>query len=345
MYGKGTSVILTRRNAIGLFLITVAALFAVEAWAATLIPAVPDKAAAIAVAITADVALGVPLLYYVLLAHKNYMPTGGVVGLYFLALGTVRLILPASQQGHLDFVNLLAPVGELAALGWLGVKAGRILHHVQAMRRSEIYLADALREAVQRALGQSLVASLLATELALIYFAFAGWFQRFRTDQRATAFSYHRHNGYVALIATVIFLLLVEGTALHVIIRIWSPTAAWVMTALHIYTLFWIVGFYHAVRLQPIVLTPTHLYLRTGFLWRADIPLANIAAVDKPTAGGAQADSYLNASIAGDPRLVLHLHAPVVVAGLFGRSRSASTIGISVDDESRLLGELNRRLP
>jgi hypothetical protein len=335
---------LTRRNSLALFALLASALLAAEAWIAGFIRSAQDPAI-FAIAITADVALGIPLLYYLLLARKRYLPASGMIALYLLALAAVRFVLLPSQQTHLSTIEAFALLGEVAVLGVALAKARDIVRRVRAARAVELYFADALRQGVRQALGGSPVAALLATELSLIYFAGFGWFTRFRTDRPGSvAFPYHRRSGFATILFAMLFIVLVEGGALHLLLSVWNASVAWIVTALNLYALLWMLGFFHAVRLQPIVLDRTHLHLRTGFQWRAEIPLANIAEVRRVTSADKRAAGYLNVAAFGEPRLVLRLREPVTIAGLFGRARGASVIGITVDDEKELVAELNQRI-
>ncbi len=335
---------LTRRNSFALFIALALGLFATEAWIASVINWRQDPGA-IALAITADIAIGVPLLYYVLLAHKGYLPTSWVIGLYFIALAAVRFILPVPYQSYLNFVDVLAPVGEVVALGVLAVKARDIVRQVRVLQADELYFTDALRKGIQHAFGRTFIASLLSTELSLMFFAFVGWFTRFHIDKpNHLAFSYHRNMSYRLVFLTVGFIAILETPVLHLIIQIWSPQAAWIVTFLSIYTLWWILGYYQSTRLQPVVLGPTDLHIRTGFRYRATIPLSHIAEVRKAMFADKQSEDFLNVAVFGEPSLVICLKEPEAVVGFFGKSEQCKLIGITLDDENAFRAEFTARM-
>ncbi|MCC7352592.1 MAG: hypothetical protein IT330_02455 [Anaerolineae bacterium] len=336
--------ILTRRNSLILFVILSSALLATEAQVAGLMH-LAQKPEVLTVAIIADVAIGIPLLYYILLARKKYSPASGVVALYFLSLAAVRFILPLPQQAYLDFVEILAPLGELVALGLVVWRARDIIRRVRQAQANALYFADALRQGIQQSLGRSLFTRLLATEFSLIYFALFGWARRFRLAQpESIVFPYHRQSGYTIVFYAMLFIVIVEAAALHFLIQLWSAPVAWAVTALNLYALLWMLGYYQSARLQPMVLTPTHLHLRTGFQWRAEIPLAHIAEVRRATFSDRKAEGYLNVAVFGEPRLVLRLKEPALVMGFFGKTQAVSLLGITVDDEKAFVTELNKRL-
>lgn len=57
--------------------------------------------------------------------------------------------------------------------------------------------------------------------------------------------------------------MVIEVIGVHFLIaHFWSPTAAWIFTALDLYALLWIIADYQAVRLSPIVINDHKLLPR-----------------------------------------------------------------------------------
>lgn len=61
----------------------------------------------------------------------------------------------------------------------------------------------------------------------------------------------------------------------------------------------WIIGDFHAVRLHPLVLSPTTLYVRTGLRWRVELARTQIAAVGRATPRRLPRQQVLNAAVYG----------------------------------------------
>ena len=299
----------------------------------------------IALAITFDLALGIPALYYFLVLRKKQAPAVTLIPVLIASLLMASFVLPATQQTYLDWIKKLIPVLELIVLGFVFSKIRTIAHNFRAAKRSAIYVTDALAVSVKQALGNVPGLGMVLTEFSLLYFAFGGWFKKFASsDPSHIPFSYHCKSGYAAIASVLLLVLIAETAALHLLLQRWSTLAAWIFTGFSIYGALWLIGDYHALRLHPIVLSQEFLYLRTGLRWRAAIPLAEIAGIQKFNPRAKKADGYLCLAVFGDPRLVVHCKRPVVVQGLFGVKREARQFGLSVDDEKLFSAELSKRI-
>ncbi len=296
-------------------------------------------------AITFDIALGIPILYYFFAVRKKHAPPLAVILIFVLSLILAGLILPVEQHTYLDLIKTTIPFIELITLGYIAAKIRAIIKNFQAAKQRELYFRDALAESCKRVLGNLPALGLILTEFSLLYFALGGWFKKFENlNSSNTPFSYHRKSGYAAILGVIIMVLITETLALHLLLQQWSALAAWIFTGLSVYGLFWMLGDYQAMRLHPIILGQEFLFIRTGMRRRATLPLVDIAAIEKFNSREKRAKDYLGLSVFGDPRLVIHCKHPVVVLGLFGIKREVSRIGLAVDDEKRFVEALQQRL-
>jgi hypothetical protein len=205
---------------------------------------------------------------------------------------------------------------------------------VRALRRE----GEALRVALERALGEALgaprLAAALVLEVTLLAYGLGGWFVR----APSSGFSIHRRRAWPALAAMLAFLVAVETLALHVILVRFSPLAAWIATASSLYALLWLAGDAHAVRLSRLRVTADRLRIETGLRWRVDIPRHDIAAVRPIDAApaGQERDDVLRADLLW-PNLLVELARPARAHGLFGRVREVTRITLSVDDPEAFL--------
>ena len=167
---------------------------------------------------------------------------------------------------------------------------------------------------------RSLAARLLATELRVLSMVIIGW------RKPAPAFTVHRTNGWSLYAGVFGFLILVETAPVHIALAsLVSVTAAWIATALSIYSALWVIGDALALRHGGLVIRGDELAITIGTRWRTVVPVADVVALEP--AG----PSDLDLSILG-ANSVLRLRRPARVEGLFGRVRHASTIALSVDD-------------
>ena len=316
-----------------LFLAIAAALLAVELWIVNT-AGFAAQPAMVSLAVTLDIVIGAPLLFYLLVVRRKRLPLITLAPVFVLSLIIAGRILPPAQRTHLNGIELAVPFVELAVLAVVAFKLRQIIHHYRGLRPGFAYAPETLEASLRSTVPTfpPLVVSIFSTEVSLISFGFAGWLRRAPKTAGATLrFSYHRQGGYALILGFIAFLVLLETTVAHLLLARWSESAAWVLTALSIYTLIWLFGDYHASRLQPIVLGDTHLHLRTGMRWRVDTPWQQVAGLDKISQADKKAPDYLNLAPIGEPQLALRLSEPVAVHGLLGRVRFAHVIGLSVD--------------
>lgn len=299
----------------------------------------------LSLAITLDIVIGLPVLYYIFIVRQRRIPAITLVPVLVLAIVIASFILPAAQQSLLDFIKKFIPLFELVVLGFIVVKIRTIVKHYHQAKLTEIYFTDALAASLERTFGALPIVPILVTEFALLYYAWGGWFKQFKSwDSSHLTFSYHRKNGYGAILGALVLILLVETTALHILLQQWSTLAAWIFTGFSIYSLFWLIGDYHAQRLHPIVLSKTHLHLSAGLRWRASIPFSDISAIQNAKPRENKDADYMSLTIFGQPRLVIGLKQPVLVTGLFGIKKKAQRIGLAVDDERQFREALRKRI-
>lgn len=332
---------LTRRRSLIAFVTLSLLLLSVEMWIATRVEASP-RPGILAIAITIDIAVGVPLLFYLLIVRKKFLPLSSIVPVCILTLLAIRFILPISEQSFLRFIDFLIPTIELSVAVFLLIKLRHIIHDVRTAKRDCLYFTDALRTGIRKSVKSDFVAAIVASEVSMLYLAFAGWVARFRTSrQDVTKYTYHKKSNF--LFWPLVALIIVETVGVHLVISIWTQPGAWVFTGTSVYTLLWMVGHYHASRLQPVIVDDRYIYLRTGLIWRGQMPLDNILEIRKVMKADRHADGYVNVSLLGDPDVVIVLRRAEVLEGLFARKKETKLVGIALDDPGALLEDVRDR--
>jgi len=296
-------------------------------------------------AITIDLALGIPFLYYLCLVRTHRSPAITLAPVFLVSVGLANLLLPTAQHGYLDRIEYLLPLIELAVLLFVVFKACAVVHIYRLVRPHAVYVSDALEISLRRVVGTSPVIKLLVTELTLPAYVLIGWFKSYTpSDPQHVPFSYDRKTGYGTVVPLFIGLVSLETMLVHVLVQYWSPMIAWILTGLSVYSLVWIVGDYQACRFHPLVLTADQLHIRTGLRWRADVPLTAIKSVQRATRAEPKASDYVNVAVYGEPRYLLYLTKPIIMHGLLGIEKQVTKIGFSVDDGLRFEAELQRKL-
>ena len=295
---------------------------------------------AIAGALTLDLTLLVPLLYYLLLVRLRGWPVVTVLPVFVLSVLAAGWLIPDSRHRVLDLVSYAAALAELGLIAFIAYKALQLREAYRERAAAGLDVYESLRESATAILG-SLAGGALAYEATLGYYAVVGWTRSSTVGPRS--FTAYREVAYIPLMVTVMIALVVETVGVHFLLRLWSPVVAWVVTGISLYTLIWLIGDLHAVRLRPIEICDETLRLRLGLRWTASIPLTSIESVQDP--GGeapAGKQGYLKALLFGAPNRRMQLSEPVRAVGLYGLTRRVTTIDLHVDDPARFDATLDQ---
>lgn len=339
----GTTKLFGLGNPFVLFFVTAGMLLAIELLVVN-VSAFAAHGNLLSLAVTADITIGIPLVYFVLVVRRKHLPAITVAPVFVLCLVLAGRILPPENHVYLDKIELAVPLVELTVVVLVAFKARQILALFRQLRPTTPYAPEAFELALQRGLGAvpPIVGTLLTTELSLVIFAFTGWFRKARPPrQNVQAFFCHRQGSYPVVLGFLVFMVLLETTVVHLLLQRWSPTAAIVVTLATVYTLVWLFGDLHAMRLQPTLVSASHVHVRTGMRWRMDIPLALIDRIEKVASADKKADDFLSLAPIGEARLVMHLVEPVQAVGLLGRRKLVSRVGVALDDDKGFAAALS----
>lgn len=334
---------LSARHLALLFVAACAGVFAVAAQVVAVAPGT-GRQALLDAAVTTDLTVVVPALWYLLVARPRGWSATTVLPVFVAAVAVAGFILPSGRRQLLDAAGLLAAPAELVVL-WLVVRRVRRIAHASRAGAGAGDTLQAIREATRQVLGPSRLADALAYEFALLRYAFVSWRAAPETRPDAVAFTYHRRSGYPALVGALILVICAEGAGVHVMLRGLSPTLAWTLTALSAYSILWLVGDARAASLRPILLSSDELLLRLGLRWTVRVPREAVTAVGDAPLGSSQRNVDLCLALPGRPWFLVELAAPVEAVGLYGRRKLVRRIGVSSDDPARLreaLGALPR---
>jgi hypothetical protein len=171
----------------------------------------------------------------------------------------------------------------------------------------------------------------------VLYYGLLCWRRRPAWDDRR-CFSFHRNSGYGALILALMMVTAVEVVGTHLVVRRWSGTVAWLLSALGVYALVWMAGDYQAVCRRPMVAADDALRVRVGLRWSVSIPYTQIEQVQPrgKESVSRRTRGCLHAALLGDPQMVLILRGPVRARGPYGIEKEVRRVGLVVDEADRL---------
>jgi hypothetical protein len=214
---------------------------------------------------------------------------------------------------------------EWVTIGWLAIRMRWVIRAGRAARDAGPF--DAVAAGLRAGRIPARVATILATELVVVWLAVTGWFRRPRAGFAM------RSTGWISFAGVLGFVIAVETAGLHIILGMWKPWLAWVSTVSSAYTLLWVIADIQMVRLYPVAITRDALRVMLGIRWRVTIPLA---AIESVTECRAVPKGALDLALF-EPTVLVALRAPIEVVGLLGRRRSGDRIALTIDEPAKFL--------
>ena len=303
-------------------------------------PAFSLQPEALSFGITVDLLVTLPLVYF-LLIRKQRIPKLTVVSIFVVGMVIAGIILPTEQQWYLNLAKTwVLPLIELSVLSFVVIKVRQIMKCYRGQRGTTTDFYTAVKQATTATVPHPF-ASVLATEIALLYYGFFRWKKRTLAPHE---FSYHKNSGSIAILATVLLLVVVETLVVHLLLARWSSVAAWIFSGISGYTAMQIFGVMRSLSQRPIALESDTLIVRYGFLSEAAIPLDNIATVEQTTQPIASHQHTRVLSPLGDlepHNVLIRLHTAQLLHVMYGAKRTFTTLALHVDEAERLVEKLN----
>jgi hypothetical protein len=154
---------------------------------------------------------------------------------------------------------------------------------------------------------------------------------------RAVRFSRHRYE--LPLLTVFLCLALLELVAVHLLMSLWSVTAAWVLSALTVVGMMQIAALIHGLVRHATEIDDCHVYVRHGRAGRIAVPLDGIErAEDVAYAPEEKGPVVFRASLIASPNVALRLREPIMVG-----KRAVSMVTLRLDEPAAFLDELRRR--
>ncbi len=290
-------------------------------------------------ALAIDLVVVAPLLAYVLLvrAHRaKPIVLAPLLLVGFVLASTVIVPRPAGTLAVLEVVVLGVEIGVVVALL---VMARRALAGSVAPGGD---LFDRVRAGAESLVGRGRASGVFATEASII--AATLGFGRARSEDTEHVWTMHRSAGYLPLLVTMLAMLPIETLVVHLVVSLVSHTAAWVLTALSLYTGVWLVGDYRAWRNRRTELSGGELRLRVGVRAEARVPLSQIESVECGRYPLDRESSFVRAIVWGDANIRLRTQSPVRLTRMYGMSAETRELEFRVDEPERLRDEIMKRI-
>ncbi|MDG1039803.1 MAG: hypothetical protein P8H13_03775 [Polaribacter sp.] len=228
----------------------------------------------LSLAITLDLLLIVPFVYF-LLIRKTAIPKITIVTSFIVGMIISSIILPTEEQEVLSLIKTIAiPVIELTILYFVVTKSHKIIKNYKLENNQNIDFFDAMSLAVLQ-VAPAKVASVLTTEIAVVYYCFISWKKRALLENE---FTYHDKSTSVSVILGFILVILIETFTAHHLLSKWNVIVAWVFTFLSVYTCLQMIALLKSLSKRPIFIDEQNqqIILRYGIFSEAFIPFSEI---------------------------------------------------------------------
>lgn len=282
-------------------------------------------------AITADLLLIVPLVYF-LLIRKSKIPNTTVIPVMIIGLIIGSYFLPKESQTYLSIFKTWAlPVIEISILTFVIIKVRNAIRKHKELKGSKPDFFIALKSTCYEILPKKLVIP-FATEVAVFYYGFINWETR---EINNNEFTYHKKSGTPALFYAFILIIGVETIAIHFLLTRWSFIAAWILTALSIYTAIQVFGFARSLKQRPISINQDSLTLKYGILNEVEIPFSDIDKVE--LSGKLLVKNELTKTLSPlgeleSHNVIIHLKKENELVGLYGMKKKFQVLGLHIDE-------------
>ena len=290
-----------------------------------------DHADLLSAAVTLDLVVLVPVVYLVLARRMGWRLLSAIP-ILVLMLVAANLLIPRDHNQVLKTVEMLLAPFELVLLTFLVLK----VRSVRKAYRQTGGTADDFLESLEKVLAQTVDAGrpgkMIATEIAMIYYGLLAWRQKPLDRPAEQIFTYHRKCGHGTVMGVFIFLVLVEAGVLHWYLLPRIAPVAWIIFALSIYSIVFLLADLNSARLRPILIDGNDLVVRVAIRWRVRIPLAWIERVETTTHDIEDKDGLLNAFLVPNQNVILHLDRPAKAQGLYGFEKRFRRLSLAVDD-------------
>jgi len=318
------------------------AIYAIEIAAARSAAAVTHPV--VPLAVTFDLVVFVPALYWLLVIRPAGASVTRVVAAFLLSLLGARFVLRPDQREYLRYARFLVAPFELALIAYVVVKVRRAARGDRAAGLAAD-VPERIAAALANAFPYRVVGQIFTTEMALAYYALCSWRHPPHVPAGADAFTFHRKSGLIGLLSAVIGASVVELFVAHLVVHAFNARLAWTFSAFSALGVIWLLGFTRAIVMRPVLVTARGAVVRSGVQWTLDVPFAVIDRVEtgrvKPPAR--RAPEYLRIGGSGRASALIHLRDAVTAEGAYGRTKPVRTVSLTLDDATAFAQALRAR--
>lgn len=322
-----------RRYPLSLFL-SLATLLVLTEWLVIQSSSFSRGADRLALGVTVDLVVLLPLLYYWLIIRTGRWSKTSMVAVFSGCVGMAKWLLPRSQHTYVDTVAYAIPLLETGVclyIAWHGVALIRAYKRYQQTQPDFI---RSLQLSLQDITGKPKLSHILTTEAAVVRYSLLGWLPEHTPDDQRTQMTSHRDSGQIAMLVMVMIVAGIESVAVHFLLARWSVTGAWLLTATSLYTLLFLIAETVTTVKRPSFRQDATLYLRFGLRWTGTITADDISKIERIHEKPVADKQTLTGPLLVQPNVLITLHHPVELTGLYGLRKTVTRIALLIDKDS-----------
>ena len=295
----------------------------------------------ISLAVTIDLTIIIPAIYYSLISRKLNIPSITVLIVFFFCTIVAAILIPAGDHKYLDELKYLLLFTELATTLYTIIKLRKIIKEYKFQSEGRSDFVYNLTIAMEKVMGNFKIWPILIGEINTFRYGLFFWLGKKEIKEGQKFFTTHKNSGYAAIWAIIFFVMLIETTGMHFLIRNWSPGLDVIITILSIYTIIFFISDLASIIKRPTVFYDDKLFFRIGTRWNAVIAPEIIQSVESIRNFDKQKNKdTLNCALAGDPNIKITLTKPITLKSFYGIKKSSDKFVFNIDSEKEFIDEI-----
>jgi len=294
----------------------------------------------IALGVTFDMLIGLPVLYYFLIVRRLKVPIRSLLGIFGLALTATALILPTTYQQLVGLLRQSLLLVELGVIGYALIRINQIRSHYRLLSAVTPDFAANLLQSLDAVLGHSRFNRILVSELSVLRYGLLGWWLPVEKKATDLVFTSHRESGQTALTIGLLLIGIIETLVVHLLINRWDSTIAWLATTSGFYGLLFIIADLVATNKRPVLVRNNEVILRFGLRGYGTIQHEQIGRVVPITNKPERSANTVTGTFLTVPNVLIELTEPVTMTGPLGLQRTVTRIALFIDDKQKFINEL-----
>ncbi|NER14404.1 hypothetical protein GWK08_13200 [Leptobacterium flavescens] len=295
----------------------------------------------LAIGITYDLTLFAPVLY-LLLIRKKKIPKITAVPFFTFGILLSTVLLPEEQHYHLNLIKTYVfPLVLIAVLGFIAYNFYRIarifMSHPE--RKKDSYIA--IRESIEKVLEKPKLARIMATDYAMLYYAFFLWGKRSKSEN---SFTHYKENGSIAMLIGILAVIGIETYVVHVLLMKWSPVVAFILLVLSIYGGLQFLGHVKAILKRHSEIKKSKIHLKNGLFGDTIIDIDAIEKIEA-TSRDIEDENRKISKLATLGKLephntVIYLSRPHKMEKIYGLSSEYDILLLQVDKREQFISRI-----